>query len=188
MEQLAIFASGGGSNAQAIIDYFEGNEEIKIALIVTNNQNAGVIDRGRKHKLPVFIHAKDDMNNGILLQALRIHGVSFVILAGYLKMISPDLSKAYHNKMVNIHPALLPKYGGKGMYGMNVHRAVFENKEEVSGITIHYVNERYDEGEIILQESCDIRDCSSPEEIQKAVLKVEHEFFAPTIEKLLIKD
>lgn len=187
MEQLAIFASGGGSNAQAIIDYFEGNEDVKISLIVTNNPNAGVIERGKNHRIPVFIHSKEDMSNGVLLQALKVHGVTFVVLAGYLKMISPDLSKAYHNKMINIHPALLPNYGGKGMYGMNVHKAVFENKEEKSGITIHYVNERYDEGEIILQESCDIRECNSPEEIAKAVLAIEHKYFAPTIEKLLSK-
>jgi len=182
---IAIFASGGGSNAEAIISHFSDSEKGKIALVVTNNSKAGVISRAENHKIPYYIHSKEDLSNGNLLARLKEYNIQFVVLAGYLKKVSDSIIDAFPNKIVNIHPALLPNYGGHGMYGMNVHRAIFEAGEKESGITIHYINENYDEGNIIVRYYCSIVDCKSPEEIQKKVLTLEHKYFARCIESLL---
>lgn len=184
MKHIAIFASGGGSNAEAIIQYFQEHSTVQVSLIVTNKEKAYVLERAVHHGIPSYIHSK---NNELLMDTLEAHNISFIVLAGYLKMISPELSRKFAERMVNIHPALLPNYGGVGMYGMNVHKAVFSNKESESGITIHYVNEHYDEGEIIEQHTCKIEDCNSPEEVQERVLNLEHQFFAPSIERVLMK-
>lgn len=182
---IAIFASGGGSNAEVIINHFEQSTKGKIALIVTNNKNAYVIERAKNHNIPYYIHSKEEIENGGIEALMKEHKIEFIVLAGYLKKISTGLVQDFPNKMVNIHPALLPKFGGKGMYGMNVHRAVVEAEEKESGITIHYVNENYDEGNIIEQHSCALEKGMDAEEVQKRVLELEHKYFASCIESLL---
>lgn len=187
IKNIAIFASGGGSNAEVIIEHFVDSDTAQIALIVTNNANAFVIERAKNHEIPCFLHSKEDADNGVLVATMSEFEIKFIVLAGYLKRIHPDLIANFSNKIVNIHPALLPKFGGKGMYGMNVHRAVVEANEKTSGITIHYVNENYDEGNIIEQHECIIPPNSSPEQVQKLVLELEHQYFAQSIEMLLLK-
>ena len=184
-KNIAIFASGGGSNAEVIINYFEKSTTVTIALIVTNNKNAFVIERAINHTIPYFVHSNADLENGILEDLLVKKGIDFIVLAGYLKKINRSLINNFPNKIVNIHPALLPKFGGKGMYGMNVHLAVAASGEKETGITIHYVNENYDEGSIIEQHICAVDNDLSAEQIQKRVLKLEHAYFAPCIERII---
>ncbi len=185
MKKIAIFASGGGSNAQVIIDHFNDNNNIEVALIVSNDTNAGVIDRAQNHEIPFYILQKGELEElefSLVLEALEI---DFVVLAGFLKKIPADIIEMYPNQIINIHPALLPNYGGKGMYGSNVHKAVVAAGEKESGMTIHYVNANYDEGNIIEQHKVDILPSDSAEDCAKKVLALEHQFFAPCIEKLL---
>ena len=184
-KNIAIFASGGGSNAEVIIEYFKTSDKGKVTLIVSNNVDAYVLERAKSHNIPAIVHTKEAPLNGDLESLLNDCQIDFIVLAGYLKMIQPSLIKAFPNKIINIHPALLPKYGGKGMYGMHVHKAVVENNETESGITIHFVNEAYDEGQIIEQHSCAISPDMTPSDVQKEVLKLEHLYFAPCIEKIL---
>lgn len=182
---IAVFASGSGSNAQKIFDHFKNHNSIKVALLVCNKPNAYVIDRAQKENIPVLLIDKSSFTDeNFMLTKLRAYDIEFIVLAGFLWLIPNFLTKSFHNKMVNIHPALLPKYGGKGMHGHFVHEAVYKNKEKESGITIHYVNEVYDSGEIIFQAKCNVEGLN-PEEIAAAVLKLEHENFPKVIEKLL---
>ncbi|MFT5823147.1 MAG: phosphoribosylglycinamide formyltransferase-1 [Crocinitomix sp.] len=184
-KHIAIFASGGGSNAEVIIDHFKNSDAANIALIVTNKANAHVIERAKNHDIPYYIHSNEDIDNGNLVNKMKVFEIDFIVLAGYLKRIHPDLISDFPNKMVNIHPALLPKFGGKGMYGMHVHRAVVQAQEKTTGITIHYVNENYDEGNIIEQHVCLIEANANPEAVQKQVLELEHKYFAQSIEMLV---
>ena len=186
MKKIAIFASGGGSNAQEIINHFEGNKSVEIALIVSNDTNAGVIVRAETHDIPFYILSQgelDELEFSFVLEALEI---DFLVLAGFLKKISPDVIEMYPNKIVNIHPALLPNYGGKGMYGSNVHKAVIAAGEKESGVTIHYVNENYDEGSIIEQHKTELLSTDTAEDCARKVLALEHKYFATCIEKLLV--
>lgn len=189
-KKIAIFASGGGSNAEVILNYFNDSVNINIALIVTNNQKAFVLQRAKKHKIPSFYHSvvkgsNTKLENQQLEKVLQENKIDFIVLAGYLKKIPSTLIQKFEQKIVNIHPALLPKFGGKGMYGMNVHRAVLEANEKESGITIHYVNENYDEGNTIEQHKCSIDKTMTAEQIQQRVLELEHKYFAPCIKRLL---
>ncbi len=186
MKKIAIFASGGGSNAQEIINYFRNNNKIKVALIVSNNTNAGVINRAQKEEIPFYILQKGELDEQEFSEVLLALEIDFIVLAGFLKKIPQDIINVYPNKIVNIHPALLPKYGGKGMYGMNVHKAVVANNEKESGMTIHFVNQNYDEGNIIEQHKVELLPTDTAEDCAKKVLKLEHQYFAPCIEKLLI--
>ncbi len=186
MKKIAIFASGGGSNAQAIINYFKNNPQVEVALIVSNNTNAGVIDRAQAEEIPFYILQKGELEELEFSEVLIALEIDFIVLAGFLKKIPQDIIDAYPNKIVNIHPALLPKYGGKGMYGMNVHKAVVSHNEKESGMTIHYVNENYDEGNIIEQHKVELFPTDTAEDCAKKVLKLEHQYFAPCIEKLLL--
>lgn len=184
--RIAIFASGNGSNAILLNSYFQNDPSITVHSIYTNNPNAGIIAKGKELDLPVQILSTDEVLNGTaLVKRMQRDEITCIVLAGYLKKIQPDLVKAYPNGIINIHPALLPKYGGKGMYGMNVHRAVKEANEKESGITIHLVNENYDEGKHIAQFSCILSETDSPEDIQVKVQKLEHLHFAPTIKEFL---
>ena len=183
---IAIFASGGGSNAEKIIEYFKTSSKGVVALIVTNNPTAYVIERAKNHGIPFYVHSKEDAENGKLLEVLENHVIGFIALAGYLKKVPDSLIASYPKKIINIHPALLPKFGVIGMYGMNVHKAVVAAKENKSGITIHYVNENYDEGNIIEQHQCLLSvNVMTPESVQERVLALEHRYFAPCIERLL---
>lgn len=187
MKKIAIFASGRGSNAQTIIAYFQAHQQIEVALIVSNKKQAGVLEIANAHNIPSLLLSKDTFyHTNDYLSTLATHQIDLIVLAGFLWLIPPYLVQAYPNKIVNIHPALLPKYGGKGMYGMNVHRAVHQAKEQVSGISIHYVNEKYDDGNIIFQANCQLSEIDTPEIIAKKVLKLEHQYFAKIIEKLLL--
>jgi phosphoribosylglycinamide formyltransferase-1 len=186
-KHIAIFASGRGSNAQAIIDYFKGNNIIKVALIVTNNKTAGVIQIAKDNRIPFDIISPAELKEEeTILDVLALYQIDLIVLAGFLLLIPGYLVKAYPNKIINIHPALLPKYGGKGMYGMKVHQAVLDNKEPETGITIHYVNEEYDKGQYILQQKCHVENTDSTETIAKKVNRLEHEYYPKQIEKLLL--
>lgn len=183
---IAIFASGNGSNAQAIIEYFKGRDDINVDLIASNRAEAGVLQRAEKEGIEAVILNKTNFpDTENLIAYLRERNIELIILAGYLKLIPSKLIEAFPNQIINIHPALLPKYGGKGMYGINVHRAVKAQNEKESGITIHFVNEHYDEGEHILQEKVEILPNDSLEEIASKVLKLEHYHFPRVIDKLL---
>ncbi len=182
---IAVFASGSGSNAQKIFEHFEQHPTVKVALLVCNKPEAYVIERAKKFGIPVLIIDKSSFSDEhFLLPALKQHNIEFIVLAGFLWLIPAYLIKAYPDKMVNIHPALLPKYGGKGMHGMHVHKAVHENKEAESGITVHYVNEVYDSGKIVFQATCKVEGLH-PDDIAKEVLKLEHRHFPQVIEKIL---
>ena len=187
MINAAIFASGEGTNAENIMQYFTNDPRIKIKLVFTNKAEAGVIARAEKHKKNVQIFSKDSLENktGQIIEFLRAEKIDLIILAGFLLKIPEALVKAFPDRIINIHPALLPKYGGKGMYGMNVHKAVIENKETESGITIHFVNEEYDKGELLLQKKCRVEPNDSPETLAQKIRELEHEYFPKAIEKLL---
>lgn len=182
---VAIFASGTGSNAQKIIDYFKPSKHINIALIVCNNPVAGVLKIGSTENIPRLLIEKEIFRSTGYIPELKKHQIDFIVLAGFLWKIPPVLIRAFSNKIINIHPALLPAYGGKGMYGNAVHAAVIEAKEKESGITIHYVDEIYDHGKIIFQATCAVDKNESVESLSKKVHELEHNFYAPQIEKLL---
>ena len=186
MTRIAIFASGSGSNAENIIRYFSDNKSVKVVLVLSNNSRSGVLIRAQLHNIPTFIFTKDDLNERTKVHdVLKEYNASMIVLAGFLLKIPLYMIEAYPNSILNIHPALLPKYGGKGMYGMNVHTAVVENKEEKTGITIHYVNENYDEGAIIFQATCDIDEHDLPEDVKTKVQALELRHFPSVIESII---
>jgi len=184
-KNIAIFASGGGSNAEEIMRHFKTSDLARVSLIVSNNPKSGALYRAEKYNIPGYVHQPEELLNGKLENVLSAYKIDFIVLAGYLKKVPDDILQRFDKKLVNIHPALLPKYGGPGMYGMHVHKAVAHAKETVSGITIHYVNEHYDEGAIIEQHVCALLPQDLPVDIQAKVLELEHRFFAPCIEKLI---
>ncbi len=193
MKRLAVFASGRGSNFQAILKQIQqGIIPATIGLCVTNNPNAGVIQIARENEIPVKICSPKDYPdsksfNDDILSALIVSKIEYIILAGYLKLIGMQIVDRFSNKIINIHPALLPSFGGKGMYGHHVHDAVFDRGVKFSGATVHLVNNEYDAGPIVLQKVVSIEDAKSPEEIAERVLKIEHEIF-PQAVKLLVED
>jgi len=188
MINLTIFASGGGSNAEAIIQHFNNHPTIQVNLIISNKTTAGVLDRADRHQIKKRVIDRTDFNDPKkMLGYLKETETGLIVLAGFLWLIPAYLVEAFPNKIINIHPALLPKYGGKGMYGQHIHRAVFENKERESGITIHYVNPKYDEGNIILQARCPLQPDDSPEVIGRKVLALEHRFYPVTVEMVAIQ-
>lgn len=185
MKQLAIFASGEGSNAQQIINHFH-ESDIKIALIICNNPKANVLKRAEKHNIPVLLIDKATFYNGdTVLKELLNKKIDLIVCAGFLWKIPENILHSFPNKIINLHPALLPKFGGKGMYGMNVHKAVINAGEKESGITIHYLNEQYDEGEIILQKKCEIEKEDTPETLAQKIHELEHTYFPKTVEEVL---
>lgn len=185
-KQIAIFASGEGSNAKKIIEYFKNNDSINIALIVSNNPDAGVLNIAREFKIDTLIIEKENFFRGnSYLKNLQVAQINFIVLAGFLWKVPSTLIAAYQNKIINIHPALLPKYGGKGMYGDFVHQAVIKLKEKESGITIHYVDEKYDHGSTIFQATCPVLDNDKPNDLAKKIHILEHEYYAKIIEQCL---
>lgn len=187
MHRLAIFASGTGSNAKKIIEYFKDNAHIEVALVVSNKKDAGVLPMAQSHDVPqLVINRSQFYDTQSILDELKTQQIDFIILAGFLWLIPNYLVNAYGGRMVNIHPALLPKYGGKGMYGMHVHRAVKAAGDKESGMTIHWVNQQYDEGATIFQARCEINEQDTAEDIAKKVLQLEHKHFAPVVEKILL--
>ena len=187
MKTIAIFASGRGSNALKIIEYFEGHEHVRVGLIVSNKSEAPVLTMAKQHNVPTLVLERETFyQSRNILENLTIYSIDFIVLAGFLWLIPEYLVQAYEQKIINIHPALLPKFGGKGMYGMHVHRAVREALEQESGITIHYVNTRYDEGDIIFQANCPVLPEDQPADIAHKVQRLEHLHFAKVIEELLL--
>lgn len=185
MKKVLLFASGAGSNVENIIQYFKNNPEISIVGIFTNNPKAKVLEIAEKHHVPTLIFNKEELSGGFVLGKIMNLQPDLIVLAGFLWKFPEHIIAEYPNRIINIHPALLPKYGGKGMYGMKVHQAVLENNEKETGITIHYVNEHYDEGEFIFQKKVVIDDCETPNEIVARVQKLEHIHFPLVIEKIL---
>jgi phosphoribosylglycinamide formyltransferase 1 len=191
---IAIFASGGGSNAEVIIKtllqlLLKRNTTATIALILTNNAKAGVLNIALQNNIPsVVINLKDKKTTEIdatYLDILKAYHIDFIVLAGYLKKIPAAVTNAFPQKIINIHPALLPAYGGAGMYGIHVHNAIVHAGEKKSGITIHYVNEKYDDGAIIFQASCDVEEGETGESLAKKVLALEHKYFAEVLANVI---
>jgi len=185
-KKIAIFASGSGSNAQKIMEYFQDNENIKVEVLLANKPNIGALERAEKFGVPTLVFNKEQfVDSNEIVDFLKEKEIDLIVLAGFLWLIPENLVNAFPNQIINIHPALLPKYGGKGMYGANVHKAVVENKEKESGMTIHYVNQKYDEGKVIFQSSCTIDSTDGPTDVAKKVLELEHKYFAKVIEDVL---
>ena len=184
MKNIVLFASGNGSNAEEIIRYFKKNNQGTVVAIFSNKPDAKVLDRAKNHNIPSVVFSKSQLNEGFVLEKLHQFQPDLIVLAGFLLKFPESILKEYP-KVINIHPALLPKYGGKGMYGMNVHQAVLENNEKETGITIHYVNEHYDEGEFIFQKAVNIEDCKTAEEIAHKIHELEHQYFPEVIGNLI---
>lgn len=186
MKRIAIFASGSGSNAEAIARYLATRTDVQISLILTNNPEAGVIQRARQLHIPVVVFTRKTFyESDRIVELLRNQHIDLVVLAGFMMLIPEKLTKAFSHRMVNIHPALLPRYGGKGMYGHFVHEAVVAAGETQSGITIHYVNEVYDEGEIIFQATCALSPTDTPDDVARKVQVLEHEHYPRVVGQLL---
>lgn len=185
MKNIILFASGSGTNAAAIVAYFNLRKTAHVAAIFSNNPNAKVLDRAKEVAVPTVVFDKEMLSSNELLQKITSFKPDLIVLAGFLLKFPETIIAAFPHKIINIHPALLPKYGGKGMYGMKVHQAVLANKEKQTGITIHYVNEQYDEGEFIFQKAISIEECKTPEEIAHKVHELEHRYFSEVIENLL---
>lgn len=185
MKKIAIFASGSGTNAENIVKYFANSETVKVELILSNSSKAYVLERAKKLQVKSCVFNKDDFRNGKVLEILKANKIDFVVLAGFLWLVPSEIIDAFPNKIVNIHPALLPKFGGKGMYGDNVHKAVITEKETESGITIHYVNEHYDEGNIIFQVKCQIDKNDTAEMLAQKIHELEYEHFPEIINKVV---
>ena len=185
IKHVAIFASGTGSNAQKLIDYFKNSEKIKISLVVCNNPDAGVLEIATKENIPILLIEKQKFTQTGYIPELKNKNIEFLVLAGFLWKIPPVLIAEFSHKIINIHPALLPSFGGKGMYGNAVHAAVLSAKEKQSGITIHYVDEKYDHGKIIFQSICPVEENETVESLSKKIHELEHKFYAEQVEKLL---
>jgi phosphoribosylglycinamide formyltransferase-1 len=188
MKRIAILASGSGTNAENIIKYFQKSEIIKIELVLSNKPTAQVLERAERLGIDNQSFCSTDFKESNKVLNLLIQKADFVILAGFLWKIPQNIIDAFPNKIINIHPALLPKYGGKGMYGMHVHEAVVANCEKESGITIHYVNENYDEGAIIFQESFEVLATDTAEDVAAKVHTLEYRNFPKIIEKVILEN
>lgn len=184
---IALFASGNGTNVQRICEYFCGNERIRAVVLFCNNPKAGVLERAKKLNLPVvLIDRKKLADRDFMMEALHHHKVDALVLAGFLALVPPFLVKEYAGHIYNIHPALLPKFGGKGMYGMHVHEAVVAAGEKESGITVHVVNELYDQGEILFQASCPVNPKDTAEEVAQKIHGLEQKYFPQVLEYALL--
>jgi phosphoribosylglycinamide formyltransferase-1 len=188
MKKVALFASGSGTNVENIVNYFNNSSEIEISIILSNNSEAFVLERAKKFNIPTFVFNRTQLNNSNdVIDVLNNYDVDYIVLAGFLWLIPNNLIKKFPKRIINIHPALLPKYGGKGMYGDNVHKSVVENNETESGITIHFVNEEYDKGDIIFQSKCKVLSTDTAKDVAKKIHTLEYKYFPEIIEKL-IKD
>lgn len=190
MNHIAIFASGSGTNAENIVRYFEKTGSAKVALILCNNPKAGVVARAARLGIPCRVFSSQEFYEttaiiDLLKESATGEQIDLIVLAGFLWLVPAALIRAFPKKIINIHPALLPKYGGKGMYGMKVHEAVIQNKETGSGITIHFVNEHFDEGEIISQVHCTVEPGETPESLSKKIHHLEYTHFPIVIEEVL---
>ena len=185
VKRIIFFASGSGTNVANIIKYFNGNDKVEVALTLTNNPNSGVIKRVKKMKKPLMVFSKHELEDKSLLQKIISINPDLIILAGFLLKIPVNFVNAFPKKIINIHPALLPKFGGRGMYGNRVHQSVKDSSEEKTGITIHFVNEFFDQGTIIFQASVPIEDNDTVEDIANKVHKLEYAHYPKIIDQLL---
>lgn len=184
-KKISIFVSGNGSNAEVLYKYFQKNLSVEVVSIVSNRKNAGIFERAKNWEIPVIYCSNLQFDDDTILKILEKDAIDFIILAGFLKKIPEHLVNNYENKIVNIHPALLPAYGGKGMYGIHVHEAVLNNHEKTSGITIHLVDKKFDNGKILFQQTCNITDATTAGEIALRVQELEHTHYAPVIENYI---
>ncbi len=185
MKKILLFASGGGSNVRAILEYYRGREDVSFPLIITNNAKAGVIEIAKEYGIDVLLINKPVFQSDVFIDTIDYYQPDLLVLAGFLWKIPDYLIQGYPNKIINIHPSLLPKYGGKGMYGHHVHTAVVANNETESGITIHIVNEHYDDGMILMQKTVTVDIDETPQTLAAKVLKLEHAWYAKVIDTLL---
>jgi phosphoribosylglycinamide formyltransferase-1 len=186
MQHIAVFASGAGSNAQHIIRHFEGHPSIRVACVLTDNPVSPVLDIAARAGIPARYVSRADIRTGTaVLDWLKECRVGWIALAGFLSLIPPHIVAAYPRRMVNIHPALLPRFGGKGMYGLHVHRAVLDAGAAESGITIHFVNERYDEGQVIFQDKVAVDKDETPDSLMAKVRRLEWKHYPAVLEKLI---
>lgn len=186
MRKIIIFASGSGSNAERIATYFKENDEVEVSLILSNNPKAGVLERAKRLQIPSVVFDRQAFyHSEVVLDIVKSQKPDLIILAGFLWKFPENIIEKFPNKIVNIHPSLLPKYGGKGMYGSFVHQAVIENKETESGITIHYVNENYDEGAIIFQAKTTVSENDTADSLAEKIHQLEYKHFPEVIASLL---
>ncbi|GAB3962107.1 phosphoribosylglycinamide formyltransferase [Spirosoma harenae] len=186
MKRIVLFASGSGSNAEKIAEYFADNSSVEVSLILSNNPKAGVIERARKLHIPILLFDRSTFyTTDRIVSILQNQNIDLIVLAGFMWLMPTNLVQAFPDRIINIHPALLPKFGGKGMYGHFVHEAVVEAGETESGITIHYVNERYDEGQIIFQASCSVEPTDTPDDVALKVQVLEHAHYPRVVSEIL---
>ena len=188
MKRLSIFVSGNGTNLQRIAEYLSNNKDVEIVNVVCNNPKAYSIERAKKLGIPLRMITKQDFNSEAFVKEMQSLGIDLIVLAGFLWKLPENLVKAFPKKIVNIHPALLPKYGGKGFYGEHVHEAVVAAKEAQSGITVHYVNELYDSGEIILQARVSLDENETPDSLAAKIHQLEQAYFPVAIEQVLFSN
>jgi len=184
--RIAVFASGSGSNAENIAHYFENHPEIDVTLILANRKDAFVLERARKLGIPAMVFNREQFNTDEVLGILKEARIDFIVLAGFLWLVPINILEAFSDRILNIHPALLPKYGGKGMYGDRVHKAVKEAGDTETGITIHLVNDHYDEGQVVFQARCEIDPGDTPETIAQKVHELEYKYFPKIIEDVIL--
>lgn len=183
---VVIFASGGGSNAEAIVKYFAQDTHIKISFLISNNPHSGVFKIGINYGIKTeLINRENFKNEFYFVELLKSNKIDYIILAGFLWLIPEFLIREFPNRIINIHPSLLPKYGGKGMYGMHVHQSVFDHNEKESGMTVHLVNEQYDQGLILFQAECNVEEAKNPKEIAQCVLALEHKHYPSVIKNYI---
>jgi phosphoribosylglycinamide formyltransferase-1 len=185
MKKIVLFASGAGSNVENIIHYFKNNATVSIEGVFSNNPEAKVLEKASHHNIHTFLFQRNDLTDGTVATMINTIKPDLIVLSGFLLKFPASIISEYPNKIINIHPALLPKYGGKGMYGIKVHQAILDQHETTSGITIHYVTEHYDEGKFIFQKAINIENCITAEAIAEKIHQLEYEHFPKEIEKLL---
>jgi len=185
--KITILASGSGTNAEKIIEHFSKSEKISVAAVLSNKTSAFVLERAKRLNVKNDSFSKEQFNSQQFIEILKSYKSDYIILAGFLWKIPEMVIKEFENKIINIHPSLLPNYGGKGMYGAHVHQSVIENREKVSGITIHLVNEVYDEGRILFQAGCEVTDQDSPDSLAQKIHKLEHQFFPKVVEDYILE-
>lgn len=185
MKKIVVFASGSGTNAENIIKYFAKTKTGNVVAVFTNNRNAGVLERAKTYEIQTNVFSKEQLFEGEVLHKVNEIQPDLIVLAGFLLKLPANIIAAYPDKIINIHPALLPKYGGTGMYGMHIHKAIVANKENETGITIHFVNENYDEGNIIFQQNVVLAGDETPEEVAHKIHDLEQKYFPTVIEEIL---
>jgi len=188
MKRIVIFASGSGTNAENIIKYFQKSNVANVVRVLSNKKDAKVLERSKSLNISCMCFSRNDFYHSDKVLNLLVKEADFIVLAGFLWRVPENIIKMFSNKIVNIHPALLPKYGGKGMYGMHIHNTVIANKEKETGITIHYVNENYDEGAVIVQKKVLVDKSDTPESIAKKIHQLEYKYFPKVIEEILLDD